>query len=163
MNRPERGRKPYPWRCGKCRETAVYAGVTNYELDLDFDDRTYHIKLPRLKTPRCRKCGTVLLDTPANEKITAEFLRQARLLAPARIRAYRERLGISQKELASAIGVAEETVADFESGMRFQQRPVDNMLRLFFGSPEARELLTNRKLSRVGLVTKTSATTKAAG
>lgn len=153
MNKPDRGRKPYPWTCSKCREKAVFDGVTDYALDLEFCGRTYPIKIPNLKTPRCRKCGTVLLDTPANEKITAEFMRLAKLLTPDKIRKYREGLGISQKDLASAIGIDEEEVARYESGRQFQQRPVDNMLRLFFGLPEARDLLTKRKLSRIGLVT----------
>ena len=152
MSKNNRGRKPYPWTCGNCRQQAVYEGVTDFEQDLDFDDRTYHIKISNLKTPRCRKCGTVLLDSEANEKITAAFLRQAKLLKPERIRVYREHLDLSQKELARALGIAEETVARLERGMQIQQRSLDNMLRLFFGSPEARDLLTNRKLNKIGLV-----------
>jgi putative zinc finger/helix-turn-helix YgiT family protein len=161
MSRLEQGRKPYPWTCGKCREKAVYDGVTDYEGDIEFDNRTYHIHIPNLQTPRCRKCGTVLLDTPANEKITTEFLRVAKLLTPGKIRRYRKRLGISQNDLAKAIGIDEAMVARLEDGLQFPQRTVDNMLRLFFGSPEARELLTKQKLSRVGLVLEP--TVKAAG
>jgi putative zinc finger/helix-turn-helix YgiT family protein len=152
MNKNSRGRKPYPWACGKCHKQAVYQGVTDFQQDLEYDDRVYHIKISNLKAPRCRECGTVLLDTPANERITAAFLRQAKLLKPENIRVYRERLGLSQKELANAVGIAEETVARLERGMQIQHRSVDNMLRLFFGLPEARDLLTKRTLNKIGLV-----------
>ena len=104
MNK-NRGKKPFPWTCSKCREKAVYDGVTDYALDLEFDKGTYHVKIPKLKTPRCRKCGTVLIDSEADEQITAVFMRLAKLLTPNKIRTYRERLGLSQGELADAIGV----------------------------------------------------------
>jgi len=161
MNKNNRGRKPYPWTCSNCRKQTVFQGVTDYKRDLEYDGRIYHIKILKLKTPRCKECGTALLDTPANEKITAALMRQAKLLRPEKIRIYRERLGLSQKELASAVGIAEETVARLERGMQIQQRPVDNMLRLFFGLPAARDLLTKRTLNKIGLVANTPAMTTA--
>ncbi|MBI1831046.1 MAG: type II toxin-antitoxin system MqsA family antitoxin [Planctomycetes bacterium] len=145
-------RKPYPWRCSNCRESAVYAGVIDYHVDLDYSGQTYHIKLDGLKTPRCRKCGTPLLDGDANAKITRELLRKAKLLTPRQIAKYRESLELTQSDLAAALGVAEDIVAYWEDGMLIQTRPHDNMLRLFFGLPEARDLLTKQKLTKVGLV-----------
>src|ERR1700686_2537409 len=139
MSKPKAGRKPYPWRCGKCGEQAVYAGITDYERDLEYDGNSYHISLPRLKSPRCRKCGTVLLDSEANEKIHVEFLRQAKLLTPHEIGSYRQRLNLTPKILAEALGVSEETVSRWERGWQFQDRTQDNLLRLFFGLPEARD------------------------
>lgn len=152
MSKSKLTRKPYPWTCSNCREKAVYAGVIDYAVDLERDGRTYHVKLHRLKTPRCRKCGTACLDSDANRRITLEFLRQAKLLTPRQIRRNRESLGLSRGELAVALGVAEGIVSYWENGALIQTRSHDNMLRLFFGLPEARELLTNRKLNKVGLV-----------
>ena len=157
MSRNKLTRKPYPWRCSNCREDAVRAGAIDYKIDLEHDGRKYHIKLNGLKTPRCRKCGTPCLDSDANTKITLEFLRQAKLLTPQKIRNYRERLALTQGGLAAALGVAEEMVSRWEDGMQIQQRFHDNMLRLFFGLPEARDLLMKRNLSKIGLVTKPSA------
>src|ERR1019366_2091491 len=102
MSRNNRGRKPYPWTCGNCREKAVYEGVTDYELDLNYDGRTYHIKIAGLKTPRCQKCDTVCLDSDANEQITLEFLRLVGLLTPEQIRANREALNITLDKFAAA-------------------------------------------------------------
>ena len=157
MSKNKLTRKPYPWTCGNCRERAVYAGAIDYETDLELDGQCIHIKLENLKTPRCRKCGTPILDTEANTKITRELLRKAKLLTPQQIRKYREGLELSQAELAGAVGVANEIVAYWESGLLIQTRPHDNMLRLFFGLPEARDLLAKRKLSKIGLVLRDTA------
>jgi DNA-binding transcriptional regulator YiaG len=158
MNRSSRGRKPYPWTCGNCRKKAVYEGVTDYEHDLDFEGRTYHIALPGLKSPRCRECGTVLLDSDANEQITLEFFRLAGLLTPEQIRKNREILKLTQKQVASALGVPESTVSGLESGDgQFQDRTLDNLLRLFFGVPKARDLLITGNLNTIGLVANTPA------
>jgi DNA-binding transcriptional regulator YiaG len=154
MNKNKLTRKPYPWRCGHCRERAVFEGQIDYQTSIEFDGHEYHIKLDNLKTPRCRKCGTPLLDSDANRKITRALLRQAKLLTPLRIKKYRETLGLTQANLAAALDVSEQIVKYWEDGFLIQTRAQDIMLRLFFGLPEARELMTKRKLNKVGLVTR---------
>ena len=161
MSRNNRGRKPYPWTCGNCREKAVYEGVTDYELDLDYDDRKYHIKIAGLRTPRCRKCDTVCIDSDANEQITLEFLRLAGLMTPEQIRTNREALGVTPERFAAALGIDGATVSRWENGMQFQNRSMDNLLRLFFGVPKARDLMITGNLNTIGLVTKTPAMTTA--
>jgi putative zinc finger/helix-turn-helix YgiT family protein len=112
----------------------------------------YHIKIDRLKTPKCKRCGQVAPDSEANEQITRAFLKNAKLLTPEQIQSNREALGLTQEDLASALGVADAAVARWEDGIQIQTRSLDNMLRLFFGLPAARELLTKRKLEKIGLV-----------
>lgn len=152
MSKNKRPQKPFPWTCSNCREKAVYEGAIDYEIDLERDGQTYHINLPGLKTPRCRKCGTPTLDSEANKKITAEMRRMAKLLTPGQIRKYREGLGLTKQDLAAALSTFEEIVGYWESGFLIQNRAQDNVLRLFFGLPDARDLLTKRKLNKVGLV-----------
>ena len=134
------------------RERLFTKRAIDYETRLEFDGHEYHIKLPNLKTPRCRKCGTTLLDSDANEKITRELLRQAKLLTPRQIQKYRKSLGLTQAELAASLDVSDNIAAYWEDGLLIPTRAQDNMLRLFFGSPEARDLMTKRMLSKVGLV-----------
>src|SRR5450755_16779 len=115
MSKNRRAQKPFPWTCSNCREKAVYEGAIDYQIDLERDGQTYYIRLPGLKTPRCRKCGTPTLDTEANTKITRELLRQAKLMTPRQISKNRESLELTQKDLAAALGVAEEIVSYWES------------------------------------------------
>ena len=154
MNKNKLTQKPFPWRCGHCRERAVHEGQIDYETSVEFDGHEYHIKLDNLKTPCCRSCGTPLLDSAANRKITRELLRQAKLLTPLRIKKYREALALTQGKLAAALDVSEQIVKYWEDGFLMQTRAQDSMLRLFFGLPEARELMTKRKLNKMGLVTR---------
>ena len=51
---------------------------------------------------------------------------------------------MSQQELAEQLGVAKETISRWETGAMIQSRAMDNLLRLFFESEEARTLLRRR-------------------
>jgi hypothetical protein len=72
-------KKPFPWKCSKCKEKAVFEHIVTHELDVEHDGRAYHVKIDGLKTPQCEKCGLVHPDAEANEQITLAFLRQATL------------------------------------------------------------------------------------
>src|SRR5580658_6469998 len=104
MSKFDRGKKPFPWRCSRCREKAVFSAVVSYSLDIGHDGRMYHVKIERLKSPKCKKCGQVAPDSAANEKITLAFRKHAKLLTPDQIQTNREALSLSQKQLASALG-----------------------------------------------------------
>lgn len=53
-------------------------------------------------------------------------------MPPELIRRTRERLKLSQKQLAEELQVAESTLSRWESGMQIQQRAMDQYLRLVF-------------------------------
>src|SRR5947209_8626380 len=127
--------KPYPWKCGRCRERAVYRETVPYSVDLDHDGRTHSISLAALDVHRCRKCGAMSLDDEANRRITEALRREVGLLPPEEIRQQRERLGLTQKELARHLDLAESTLSRWETGAQLQQRCLDRLLRLFFELP----------------------------
>ncbi len=133
--------KPYPWKCGQCRERAVYRETTAYTVDLEHDGRSYTVTLPDLAVHRCRQCGAMSLDDEANRRITEALRREIGLLAPEEIRQHRERLGLTQKELAEHLEISESTLSRWETGAQVQQRCLDRLLRLFFEVPEVRKHL----------------------
>jgi putative zinc finger/helix-turn-helix YgiT family protein len=147
MSKNSTTKKPFPWKCVNCREKAVYEEIVTHEVDVEHDGRTYHVKIDGLKTPKCSKCGEVQPDSEANETITLAFIAQAKLLTPKVIRASREGNGLTQKQLALALGVAEATVCRWETGAQIQQRSLDNLLRLFFGIPFVRHILMTQQIS----------------
>jgi transcriptional regulator with XRE-family HTH domain len=57
---------------------------------------------------------------------------------------------LTQKEFAAAIGVAEANVSRWENGVQIQQRSSDNLLRIFFGVPQVRNMLMNQQISEIG-------------
>ena len=156
MNKSKRTRKPYPWRCTNCLQDAVYAGSIDYEVDLNYHGKTYHIRLNALKTPRCRNCGTPRLDDNANAKITRELIRQAGLLTPRQIRNDRERAGLTQAEYAAKLRVSESTVQRWEEGS--QIRWDNEFLRDLMGCAEAMnpviEVACGKRISPNGRVRK---------
>ena len=144
MNNNAEARKirPVPWKCGQCRQKEVYPVDEEYTTEVVHDGRTYTVTLPSLRLYRCRNCHTGVLDDEADRQISQAFRSQAGLLAPEEIRRQREVLGLTQKELASRLSVAESTLSRWETGTQIQQRSLDNLLRLFFEQVEVRRRLS---------------------
>jgi DNA-binding transcriptional regulator YiaG len=113
----------------------------HYAEEHDHDGRIYQITVPGLEVDHCEKCGAIVLDDLANERVTAEIRRQAGLMNPAEIRTQRLKLSLSQKDMAAALCVAEGTLSRWETGAQIQQRAMDLHLRTFFFVPEAREFM----------------------
>jgi len=133
--------RPFPWKCGRCRKREVFPAEGEYTTEVVHDGRTYTVTLPALRTPRCRACGEVVLDTEANRQISQAFRRQANLLTPEEIRQSRKALSLTQEQLAALLGVAEASLSRWETGAQIQQRSLDKLLRLFFELPEVRSTL----------------------
>lgn len=134
--------KPFPWKCGHCRRRTVQPATVRYEVEIVHDGRTYAIIVPALHAPKCQNCGELVLDDGANQQISEAFRSQAMLLTPEQIRGAREALGLTQKQLAQRLEVAEATLSRWETGVQIQQRSLDRLLRLFFAFDNVRNALT---------------------
>ena len=119
----------------------------DYTTQRHHDGREYTVKVDGLKTPKCEKCGQVAPDGEALEAITRAFVRQINLLTPEQIRDHRLRSNYTQQELAAALGVSHAAVARWEDGGQIQTRSLDNLLRLFVGLAQVREILATQHIS----------------
>ena len=134
--------KPFPWKCGECGQRAVHpATLDTYSADLDHDGRTHRITVGQFPVARCERCGAIVLDDVANRRLSEALRAAAGLLQPNEIRAGREQLGLTQKELAHYLQIAEATLSRWETGAQIQQRSMDRLLRGFFSVPEFRRFL----------------------
>jgi DNA-binding transcriptional regulator YiaG len=88
----------------------------------------------------------VVFDNHTGHQINRALRQQLGLLQPEQIRAGRTQLGLSQREFAARLAVAEESVSRWETGAQVQSRVVDRQIRLFFALPEVRANLS--KMSR---------------
>lgn len=140
--------KPFPWRCGHCQEKAVYPAPVAYSLPCDHDGREYAVTVPELVVPTCRACGRMVFDDAANHRVTDALREQVGLLKPARIRAGREALGLTQEQFAARLRIAPATVSRWETGAQVQQRALDLLMRLFFGLTEVRTALADEQAAR---------------
>ena len=112
--------------------------VPDYKVELEHDGRSYPITVPGLRVFECGACKTIVLPDEAHRRLTKALRVAAGLLAPEEIKAKREMLRLTQKELAGFLRVAESTVSRWETGAQIQQRAMDLLLRLFFYLPAVR-------------------------
>lgn len=133
--------KPFPWKCGTCRQRSLIPTVLDYQAEIAHDGRSYTLNLPALNVFRCEQCGAIVLDDDADKKISDALRAAAGLLSPEEIRRGREKLGLTQIQLAHYLQVGEATLSRWETGGQIQQRSLDRLLRMYFQVPEARRFL----------------------
>ena len=134
--------KTLPWKCPVCREKTVVPVRKDYTLTVEHDGRAFEVIVRDVDLPTCSLCGEVIVTTDVSTRVSAELRRVAGLLQPAEIRSKREELGLTQKQLAAALRIAESTLCRWETGAQIQQRAMDLLLRLFFDSGEVRRVCT---------------------
>jgi transcriptional regulator with XRE-family HTH domain len=97
--------------------------------------------IPALELPVCQACGkkvfTETVDAQENEALRAHL----NLLTPAQIRDGIKRVGMSQKDVAARLGIAEATLSRWLNETQIQSRAMDNLLRAFFAFPQLRTVL----------------------
>jgi putative zinc finger/helix-turn-helix YgiT family protein len=120
---------------------SVRPEVLAYTAKVKHDGVLHAIEIPALRVPRCRSCGELIFDDHVDDQINAALRSHLNLLTPSQIRAARERLQLTQSELAAKLGVAEATISRWEAGALIQSRAVDNLMRVYFAVPRAREIL----------------------
>ncbi len=143
--------KPFPWKCGTCRERGLVPAVIDYQREIGHDGRTYPIAIPALHVFRCNQCGAIVLDDEADKMVSDALRKAAGLLSPQEIRRGRESLGLTQKQLAQNLQVCEATLSRWETGGQLQTRSLDRLLRIYFQVPEARRFLEEVGIAPVGL------------
>jgi putative zinc finger/helix-turn-helix YgiT family protein len=134
--------KPFPWYCIKCGAEEVYPSKLRYTTEVKHDGRLHRLVIDDLTVPVCRKCGEKVFTDSVDEQISQTLRSQLRLLSPEQILRGIRDLGLSQKEAAARLRVAEATLSRWVSGSVIQSRAMDNLLRVYFAFPEVRRALT---------------------
>lgn len=154
--RPVHAERPFPWRCRHCGKTQVVMTTVSHDAEVRHDGRLYAFTVPRLQIPVCTACGKKVFTEKADEQVSAALRAHLHLLTPDDMRAGLDRVGMTQKEAAERLGIAEATLSRWRNGTQIQSRAMDNFLRVFFDFPAVRSAL-------LGLSTETgSAISKAA-
>ena len=136
-------------KCPFCRTSDALRAVTErFTEDLEHDGRAYQVTVPDLSVQRCDHCGQHVIPNAADDRISAALRAAAGLLMPVEIRTRRTDLGLSQKQLADILKVAEATVCRWETGGQIQQRGFDTLLRGYFAVPQARDFLVGARSAR---------------
>lgn len=126
--------------CANCLKPGVTRKEIPYSMAMAYEGKTYTVSVPRLSVEQCPNCQEIFLDSDALQAMDRGLRAHVRLLEPARITKYRERLGHTQKEFAGFCRVAPETICRDEKGQRHQSALLDLFMRLYFASPVVRSL-----------------------
>jgi hypothetical protein len=139
---PKDAERPFPWRCRHCGQTKVVPTRTDYSLDVRYDDRLIPIVAYGIDIPTCQNCGEKVITLEVDNHVNAALRQHLGLLTPAQIREGIERLGMSQKEVADRLGVAEDVLWRWANDFTIQSRAMDKYLRVFFRFPEVQAALS---------------------
>ena len=113
----------------------------DYPARINYDGRIVSFLAKDISIPICQNCGDKRFTLDVDDQINAALCAHLGLLTPERIRAEIERLGLSQKQVAERLGIAEATLSRWVSKQVIQSRAMDNYLRVFFQFPEVRTAL----------------------
>ncbi|MHB1556008.1 MAG: helix-turn-helix domain-containing protein [Isosphaeraceae bacterium] len=127
-----RDKRPFPWRCPNCGQKEVHLSSQPHEAEVKHDGRLYKLYIPSLHAPRCRACGDVLFDESADEQVNEALRLKLGLLAPEDILREVHRLGLSQRQLARELGIAEETLSRWVNGAQIQSKSMNASMRRYF-------------------------------
>src|SRR5438552_3417381 len=137
--RPFRGERPFPWKCHHCFKNQVVMATASYDAEVRHDGRLHRFTVPALRIPICEACGEKVFTEKVDDQITDALRSHLHLLTPAEMRSALERLGLTQKEAAERLGIAEATLSRWLTDTQIQSRALDNWLRAFFAFPNVRE------------------------
>jgi len=150
--RPRNAERPFPWRCRHCGKRQVTLAKTDYAAEVRHDGRLHTFTIADLELPVCQSCGDRVFTEKVDAQINDALRAHLNLLTPAQIRDAIKRIGISQKELAKSLGIAEATLSRWVNQVQIQSRSMDKLLRIFFGFPEVRvALCSGSEVPQLGL------------
>jgi putative zinc finger/helix-turn-helix YgiT family protein len=133
------GRRPI--HCPRCGAESLKLVTIPYAIEVKHEGRVHEVRIPKLRLPVCQQCGEKTFNTEVDDQINAALRRDLKLLTPDQIRDAVRDLGLSQKEFAAVLGVAEATVSRWCTGTVIQSKAMDNLMRAFFSNPATRETL----------------------
>jgi putative zinc finger/helix-turn-helix YgiT family protein len=110
-------------------------------MEVSYDGRLVAFVARGIEIPICRNCGEKIITGEVDRQINRAMHAHLHLLTPDEIRDGIAKLGLSQKEVAERLGVAEATLSRWLTETVIQSRAMDNYLRVFFQFPEVRTAL----------------------
>ena len=139
--KPKDAERPFPWRCRHCFQVSVVPTRVDYPTEVNYDGRLVSFVAHGVDIPTCQNCGEKVFTLEVDDQINAALYRHLGLLTPEQIREGIERLGMTQKEVAERLGIAEATLSRWVNKLVIQSRAMDNYLRVFFKFPDVRSAL----------------------
>jgi len=122
--------------CQECKRGDIYEVVLpTFTSDRNYEGSLRSVTAHNVPAFRCDSCGHLLFDFRADDLLSAALRSHLGLMQPEEIFSKRRARRLTQRSLAEATGIAEETINRWERGHRIQSRAHDKLLRAFFKVP----------------------------
>jgi len=132
--------------CPVCGKGTLKSITGEFQAYFDDDEgKRKNLLVPNITYQKCDSCGEELLDQDASMKISQAQRAAMGLLSAAEIRAIRQNLGRTQRQMSELLGIGEKTYCRWESGTHFQSEAFDRYLRLLTTDPNALKALERIK------------------
>lgn len=136
--------RPFPWRCRQCGKQEVAMATIEYQAEVRHDGKLHTFTIPQLEIPVCQACGARVFTESVDGQVNNALRAHLNLLTPDQIREGIKRVGLSQKEITSRLGIAEATLSRWLNETQIESRALDNLLRTFFAIPQVRVALSGK-------------------
>lgn len=133
--------RPFPWQCAQCGANKVVMAEVAYDAKVRHDGRLHEFTVEHMRIPVCEACGERVFTEEVDRQISDALRTHLKLLTPGQMADGIKRLGMTQREAAQCVGIAEETLSRWLNETQIQSRSMDNLLRVFFAFPEVRSAL----------------------
>lgn len=130
--------RSFPQPCSECGQEQVYLATIAYDAKIRHDGKLHSFHIPELTVNKCRACQEVYFDAVTSDEISQALRKHRKLLSPQEIQHRLDALGLSQKEFATRLRKAPETICRWLSGTYIQSCSSDESMRLFFACEEAK-------------------------
>ena len=135
-------------QCPECGKGQLHARLVDETFEFDLGEEKIEVHATNVPVEQCDQCG-IQLSGPEAAKVHHEAVcRAAGFFTPQEIRAIRQRLNLSQENLARLMGLEVATISLMERGRLLPNRSSDNLLYLLEKSKDAREILEERIKAR---------------
>jgi HTH-type transcriptional regulator/antitoxin MqsA len=116
-----------------------------------FEYKGETIFIPNYITYACSECGEAIVDKNTlkdSGKTLKDFQRKVDgLLTGEQIKAIRNKLELTQEEMADIVGGGQKSLARYESGQVCQSKGMDNLLRILDAYPETLRVIKKKTAS----------------
>lgn len=129
--------------CLQCGGTQLDMASREVEFDHGGRDKPFRVKAT-FPFITCRQCGFVSVDGVDEDLQHEAACRHLGVMTPAEIRALRDKIGLTQKDLAELTGFGVASISRWEGGVLIQNEACDRLLYLLT-IPENVERLRRRE------------------
>lgn len=143
IKKPFAPERDFPHKCNQCAKKQVVMKAIEYLADVRHDGRNYSFTIPDLEIMVCEGCSEKVFTEKVDKQINEAMRKHIGLMSPAEIRDGVRRIGMSQKQVAECLGLAEATLSRWLNETQIQSRSMDRLLRTFFAFPRARTILSS--------------------